>query len=311
MHVDYLNVSVPETISAQVLDSVKEILDYCGAHQRTEEIFTLGQSGTARLKRRHGYALVGLSGDALNTLRETDQHAAMLWAFAEHPHRVTSMDIAHDVAIATRPVLNSLWRKARGNKGLRLSRKRLARGNVNKYVVDSLYSDGVTGTVYLGSRKSEVYAKVYDKRNEVLDRTGTDIGYDLTRYELTVTSKMGVSLSDVSNPEPLFWNYMSEVLPRPPNVPNWVAGGQGYTMPKRSVIMPAEKLKQVVGESPEIDRWLKYADEAGPNGREYLLGLLRRRILAPPVDHDIERSEVGDQVQSDSPGGMGSPPINS
>jgi hypothetical protein len=308
MHIDYLNVSVPETISAQVIDSVQDVLDYCGAHQRTDEIYRLGETGTVRIKKRNGYALVGLSGDALSTLRKLDMHASMIWSFAVHPHRVTSLDIAHDVAISTRGVLNSLWRKARGTKGLRLSRKRVPKSGINKYVVDSLYDDGITGTVYLGSRKSEVYAKVYDKRNEIMDRTGSDIGYDLTRYELTATSKMGVSLSDVDNPEPLFWNYMSEVLPCPSGIPNWVAGGQGYTMPERRVVMPAEKLKQVVSESPEIERWLKYADDAGPNGREYLLGLLRRRILTPAKPIGSTSGAEGDDLDSELPGNMGSPP---
>ena len=63
--------------------------------------------------------------------------------------------------------------------------------------------------------------------------------------------------------------------------------------------MPAQKLKDVVGESPEIDRWLKYADAAGPNGREYLLGLLRRRIL---VD------EPTDKPSDESPGHLGDSP---
>lgn len=308
MHVDYLNVSVPETISATVHDSIKEVLDYCGARQLSDEIFRLGDTGTVRLKRRNGYGLVGLSGDALRHLRTVDQMAATLWAFAVHPHRVTSLDIAHDVTIQPRGVLNSLWRKARGKKGLRLTRKALTRANVNKYVVDSLYDDGVTGTLYLGSRKSEAHAKVYDKRNEILDRTGNDIGYDLTRYELTVTSKMGVSLSDVDNPEPLFWHFMSEVLPPPVGVPNWIAGGQGYTMPERRKLVPAEKLKQVVEDSPEIERWLRYADEAGPNGREYLLGLLRRKIMAPAKPTVSSPGAEGDHADTNSPGNMGSPP---
>jgi len=308
MHIDYLNVSVPETIAASVHDSIKEVLDYCGSHQLSDEIYRLGGTGTVRLKKRNGYALVGLSGDALRHLRTVDMMATVLWAFAVHPHRVTSLDIAHDVTILPRGVLNSLWRRARGAKGLRLTRKALTRANVNKYVVDSLYDDGVTGTLYLGSRKSEVHAKVYDKRNEILDRTGTDIGHNLTRYELTVTSKMGVSLSDVDNPEPLFWNFMSEVLPRPSGVPNWVAGGQGYSMPERRNVMPAEKLKEIVGAAPEIDRWLKYADEAGPNGREYLLGLLRRRIMAPVKQPDVSPGEEGDDDLGSSPGLMGSPP---
>jgi hypothetical protein len=308
VHIDYLNVSFPETISALVLDSVKEVLDYCGAHQKTDELYRIGETGTVRIRKRNGYSLVGLSGDALSTLRNSDMYATMLWAFAVHPHRVTSLDIAHDVNIDSRPVLRSLYRRARGSKGLRLSRKRIQRDNVNQYVVNSRYDDGDTGTIYLGSRKSEVHAKVYDKRNEILDRTGVDVGHGLTRYELTVTSKMGVSLSDVQTPEPIFWHYMSEVLPRPDGVPNWVAGGQGYTMPERRTVMPAEKLKQVIGESPEIERWLKYADDAGPNGREYLLGLLRRRILTPAKPIGSASEEEGEDLDAELPGAMGSPP---
>lgn len=281
MHIDYLNITVPETVAATVHDGVMEILDFCGAIQITDEVHRLGERGSVKIKQRHGYALVGLSGNAIEVLSSKHQFESLLWVFAAQPHRVTSMDIAHDVAVPSRPVLNSLWRRARGAKGIRLSKKRVLPKNVNRHMVHCLYDDGSTGTIYLGRRTSEVHCKVYDKRNEIYDRTGSDIGNDLVRYELTVTSKMGISLKDVQQPESLFWNFMSEVLP-PPNVaPSpWVAGGQGFVMPERFKVMPAEKLKTIVSGSPELDRWLKYADEVGPNGREFLVGLLTRRILS-------------------------------
>jgi len=285
VHVDYLNVTVPETVSATVVDEVKRVLDYCGGVQRTPESYSLGDSGSALVKNRNGYSLVGVSGNGIEALRRYDMYAELLWVFAAKPHRVTRIDIAHDVQEPTQAILRSLWRRARGKTGIRLTRKRVAPKNVNRYVRDCLYGDGVTGTVYLGSRKSEVYAKVYDKRNEILDRHGKDIGRPLTRYEMTATSKVGVSLKDASEPEPLFWHFMSNVLSPPTEgVPEWVAGAQGYHMPDRREIMPAERLKQVVSESPEIERWLSYADDVGPTGREYLLGLLRRRILDKPID---------------------------
>lgn len=298
MHVDYLNVTVPETVAASVVDGVTEVIDYCGAVRLSDEIYRLGSKGTVKIKNRHGYTLVGLSGDALQVLRDHDQKEALLWVFAGHPHRVTSMDIAHDVRIGARTVLNSLWRKARGKKGIHLSKKRVQPHNVRRHMVHCLYGEGSTGTIYMGRRTSEVRCKVYDKRNEILDRSGVDIGYDLVRYEATITSKMGLSLKDVQSPDAVFWNYMSNVLTPPLGAPNWVAGGQGFHMPERSKMMPAEKLKHIVGESPEIDRWLKYADEAGPNGRDYLLGLIRKRIMTP--DKQTESSPGEEGVTSDS-----------
>lgn len=295
MHVDYINVTVPETVSAAVIDEVTKILDYCGSKKRTPEVYTLGQTGTARIKKRNGYALVGISGDGIQTLRKHDMYASMLWAFAAWPHRVTSIDIAHDVPEETPPVLRRLWRRAIGPKGIRLTRKTIPKSNVNKYVVNSKYDGKVTGTIYLGSRKSEVYAKVYDKRDELISKRGYDVGHPLTRYELTATSKVGVSLKDASEPQPLFWNYMSSILPMPPDIAPWVPGGTGYQMPERKKLMPAEHLKKVVSESPEIERWLKYADEAGPNGREYLLGLLRRRII--DKQSNIETSQDGNELE--------------
>lgn len=299
MKIDYLNVTVPENIAAKVVDEVSEILDFCGATQASNELYRLGQSGTAKIKIRNGYTLFGFSGSALDTFREYDQYTPLLWVFGSHPHRVTSADIALDVSIDARTVLNSLWRRSRGPRGIRLTRKRLQPKHVTRFSRDCLYDDGATGTVYLGNRTSEVYCKVYDKRNELLERTGDDIGYPLVRYELTVTSKMRISLKDLADPSPMFWHFMREVLPPPADVSAWVAGGQGFTMPKREKLMPADKLKQVVGESDTIERWIKYADEVGPNGREFLMGLLRRRIMAPTNPNQQTESTtrvVGDQV---------------
>ena len=301
MHVDYLNITVPETVAATVFDGVMEVLDFCRCVQLTPEIYRVGERGTVKIKHRNGYTLVSLSGGAIETLVAKHQFASMLWVFAAQPHRVTSMDIAHDVRTPCRPVLNSLWRRARGAKGIRLTKKRVLPKNVNRHMVHCLYDQGSTGTIYLGRRTSEVHCKVYDKRNEIFDRTGSDLGYDLVRYEVTVTSKMGVSLRDVQEPDSLFWNFMSDVLPSPSkSLPPWVAGGEGFTMPERAKVMPAQKLKDIVGESPELDRWLKYADEVGPNGREYLLGLLTRKVMARSTPD--QQTDSGSGAEGDMPG---------
>lgn len=302
MKIDYLNITVPESVAAKVSDEVLEVLDYCGSTQSSAEIHRLGSSGTVKIRRKHGFTLFSFSGSALEVLRDQDQYAALLWVFAMHPHRVTSIDVAHDVRPESpSKIINALYRRAKGPKGIKLTQKRVQPRNVKKLLGPSLYGGEDTGTIYLARRTSEVSLTVYDKRQEILVRTGQDIGYNLLRYELTVTSKMGISLKDVQEPDGVFWNFMYQVLPPPPGYSpgSWVGGGEGFSMPERRRVMPAEKLKQVVGESEALDRWIKYADEAGPNGREYLLGLLRRRILGKDSPVDIEGVDPGpggDQV---------------
>ena len=106
MYVDYLNLTVPETVAATVVDEVNEVLDYCGARQLSHETYRLGDRGSVKIRKLYGYTLVSLSGGALDKLRETDQLAPFLWIFAAQPHRVTwrrsgSCRLGHDRGYST------------------------------------------------------------------------------------------------------------------------------------------------------------------------------------------------------------------
>jgi hypothetical protein len=122
-----------------------------------------------------------------------------------------------------------------------------------------------------------VYAKVYDKQAERIDK-GFDCDGPCTRYELSVTSKVGVSLADVISPDAMFWRFMSKVLDPPPSVPEWVASDhEDYKLPTRADLLPAELLSRKVETSAEIGSLLALADTIGPEGFNYLLSRLKAR----------------------------------
>lgn len=111
------------------------------------------------------------------------------------------------------------------------------------------------GTVYLGGRSAEVKARVYDKRQERIARGYPDPGPWL-RAELTVTGAVGVSLKDVWSPAPVFWHFMASTLKGiaacPVDVPEWVPGGVGFSLPPRPVLDPVQRLARRLERSTEL-----------------------------------------------------------
>ena len=282
MHVDYLNITVPDPHNDLVRPQVLEIVGLCGGvradmSRGKVDVYRLGKTGTVKLTEKDGYAVYGFSGDALATLRGADLYNEYLWIFALIPHRVTLLDIAYDVPLKTPRILRKLWSQAHTDIGIKFTRKKIATKSISTWSVIGL--DGVkTGTLYLGSRKAEVRLKVYDKRQQVYDLTGNDIGA-LTRYELTVTSKMGISLADASDPSRLFWHFMANILVPPSDISPWEPGGEGFQLPPRVTMLPAEKLKRGIQASQDLDNWVRLAHSMGPNGEAYMRSLLDRAIL--------------------------------
>jgi hypothetical protein len=249
-------------------------------------VFNVGTSGVIKIIPKNDVVIFSASGDALRVMREKSCYVDYLWSFAELPHRVTSMDIAHDVPVYTPKVLRALWRKSHTEKGIHLTRKKVPSKHIRHYVNQSPFDNSKTGTLQLGSRKAEAHTRVYDKRQEVFDKTGHDIGYWLTRYELTVTSKLGITLRDAHEPEAAFWHFMSEVIsPGTPPDP-WEPGAQGFDLPAKVSSLPAAKLRARVEASAELRSFVDLADQIGPSGRQYLLRLLQKSVEA--VQHPVQ-----------------------
>jgi hypothetical protein len=138
--------------------------------------------------------------------------------------------------------------------------------------------DGVvTGTVYLGTRRADARMVIYDKQHERITRKLMDVG-SLTRFELRLKTRSGVTLRDASQPAGVFWHYAApEFLPAPSNAPEWVAGGSGYDLPPSEPLLASQRLLRKLEGSPEVAALLALAHACGPYGVELLISHLRER----------------------------------
>lgn len=283
MHSDYLNVSFPDYREHEIRRLLGQSMGYVGAIRCTDDLYKLGHA-SAKLREGYGWLNLSLSGQMLGALRDHAVLPTMLSDVAMGAHRVTKLDVAHDLHTDAPKLLKRLKRRSEGGN-MRLTRKYLRPQAITWFESYCHYRPGTpTGTLYLGNRTAEVRARVYDKRNERIDRGFDDPG-SLTRFELTVTGKVGVSLRDVVSPMSLYWNFMSDVLPPPSNVPLWEPAGEGYSLDRDAPpdFVPFEVLRRKIATSPEVDELLSLAEQMGPNGYAVLLRLLDAKRTAQVV----------------------------
>lgn len=232
--------------------------------------------GVARIDRNRSYQRISLSGACLDHLRSAGVYSELLRILADYAHKVTRLDVALDMPVAGADVVPALYRSHRLG-GVRLrSRKALP---VTAFLSTDPFSRE-TGSVYFGYRsRAAVTAKVYDKGAQVAQERGGRYE-NRTRYELTFRHGMA-TLRDASVPAPIFWHHVSPaLLPAPPNVPEWVPGESPAWEYKRPEYLPAQRLKRLVEQAGVFDELAHLADQVGPHGREYLLELIRRRLVA-------------------------------
>lgn len=281
MHCDFLNITVPLDDADTAMKGLLPIFGYLGLtgqNYGSKLLYRSEGGGALTLEDKKSFWLYSASGQILSLLRAQDMLSQYLGVFAEVRHRVSLMHIAHDVPVSAPARLAALYARANSEKGLRLTRKRLQRHQVRKvFRQDADGND--TGTVYLGSPKAEVRAKVYDKRFERITKAGYDPA-PLTRYELELTAKAGATLRDVAEPDSAFWHYMEEVMgrPRPDGVAPWSKGESGYKLPPKVSLLPAEIIKRGIERSADFEQWIALADSMGDHGRDYLIRLLHARV---------------------------------
>lgn len=251
--------------------SLRSLLSDMGAVPLDDRTFRLGE-GSVKLYVTYGVLYCSASGAALAQMRELGSYMDWLSVIGEWPHRITRLDAAHDVLVDAADVLDEL--RSRYPSGLvNLGRKAL-RVKLELAIRD----DGrETGTYYVGHRsKARATARVYDKRQERLDRAGI-AGPHRTRYEVTVKQDYGATLRDAAEPDRLFWHVASPaLLDTPPGMPHWTADwSQGWRTDRRPELSAVEVLERRIARSSELDMLAQLADEVGPNGRV----LLARRLL--------------------------------
>lgn len=293
---DWLSTSFARDDCDALVSQLVPVIDAAGGYLDSQ---TQGTSlyrlddGTIRAAPTHGVFSVSASGIALSRLRSRGVFGDYLAALGGFPHRVTGVHATLELPQDAAPVVAAV--AAKGRAGLiALSRKSVPAEHVMTHLgLDAL---GVlTGTVYIGSPKAEVRAAVYDKRHERMSKGYPDPG-PLLRYELRCRSKLGATLRDAYDPESLFFHFAApDLLPVAQGVHPWSPHGEGFALEKRQVFTPAELMKRRLEASGDVKRLLELAEEAGPNGFDYLVSQLRQLAgrRAPGQSQTAARPQAG------------------
>lgn len=290
---DYLNLSFDKELESLVVDEAMPFVDLlgCSADAKVPGLFRGRSGGAVKFGRRGRVATVSLSGQVLGDLRQQRLFEGYLVAMGAFPHRVTMLHATQDFLVPDPPAAYELVKRLAYAGQLQLTRKWIGPETVR--LASGLAREGVeTGTVYMGRRQNaDVWAKVYDKRQERVDKGYADPG-PLMRVEIALMSDVGCSLRDAAVPGPVFWHHCERLLRfRPPGVAAWCRGGDGFVLGEvRRVITRGERVSGLLSGSPDVQRLFDLAraevgerglDVASAEGQaavvEWLLPFLRKR----------------------------------
>lgn len=240
-------------------------------HPSTRGVLVFGpQRGTMR---------VSVSGTICALLRGLGLWHDFLSELASSPHRVTRVDAALDLPMDGADLVAHM-RSKHSTGTVNLTRKSVRTSTFLAIRPD----DGrETGTWYAGHRqKARFTARVYDKAWEALSVRG-ELMPPTARVEVTAKGgDSGATLRDAAMPAALFWQIAAPaLLEAPEDAPVWTPNEDlGWVAPKR-VFDPAAVLQRRVESFAMLDALAMVADEMGPEGRHYLLSLIRERLEAP------------------------------
>lgn len=276
--VDFLNITSPKDGYEQVFNALRPILDLAGMSEVAEGLFSRpNATGTFKMHSRGPVMIFGASGGFLEALRMLGLYDQYLLVFSEFDHRISMMHVTADYQVDSPRVISKVY--ALANKGgLFLTRKAINPLHVSKLLGQNL-EGADTGTVYLGSRKnSDVWAKVYDKRQERLAKGFPDTG-PLLRVEVAVQSDVGATLRDASVPRELFFHIAARSLVEPPGDLNgWAPHGAGFMVEKRPEPTTWERLMRIVESSGDVHRMFTLARaEYGDDASEELQRAIRKQ----------------------------------
>lgn len=224
---------------------------------------------------------VSASGGICSLLRSLGIWEHYLGELGSSPHKVSRLDAAMDLPID-------------GADLVQLMIDRYPAGSVNLTrkampwtVFLDVRPDGrQTGTFYVGHRtKARFTARLYDKQWE-LRRFGESIP-PRTRIEVTAKgADAGATLRDAAMPAALFWHIAAPALvTAPEDAPVWTPNTDCHWVAPNLDFDPAQLLRRRVESCAFLDALAVLSDDLGPEGRSYLLHLLRARIdaAAPPA----------------------------
>jgi hypothetical protein len=292
---DYLNVSFPFESSGLLLSELEAFFPSVGPYQSSEDgttrfisPLTLKVTGTIKARRRAKVLIVSASGGVLRDMRDKGVFGEYLAILASYPHRVTMLHATADYAVDSPPQVISEVKAAAFAGDISLTRKRVQPGNCKAFTGQD--SDGLeTGTIYLGQRaNADVWAKVYDKRYQQQSLGFADPG-PIVRVEVAVQSDVGATLRDAYEPTAIYFHFAGRSLvSTPPDAPEWIAHGEGFTLPKSAALEASEKVSRLVESSYDLGRLIELAIEAyGERAADELCREIRGRVrrASNPLSH--------------------------
>lgn len=206
---------------------------------------------------------VAASGSTLRSMRAAGLYLHWLSILASYPIRVTRLDATKFLSGPAAPRVQALWAHVREH-GLKLTRKRTPPSGCRYFQRMALYAEGVeTGSVYVANYgKADVCLKVYDKRNEVMDKGGDDPG-DGCQVEFTFNGEIGCTLRDAAVPAALFWNYAGQLLDVPPDQVSWLRGDTGFDLPALPPLDPVVQITRACERNQGLRTVIRLSDSLG------------------------------------------------
>ena len=257
---DYLNITSPKENQDDIMDKIRFYLDYLGCLEEQQGTFKLsGGFGTFKVYVRGHVSIFSASGGFLDALRIRNLYDSYLMVFFHFPHRISMLHATCDFRVDAPEYVAAAYNDAISGE-FYLTRKSIDPKNVSRLV--SQDQDGrETGTVYIGNRaNSDVWAKVYDKRQERL-RKGYESPLPLLRIEIAVQSDIRASLKDASNPHDIFYHYAQNSLVTPPvGFKGWESYGSSFEIDKpKSNLTTWGRLWGIIENSNDIKRVIDLA----------------------------------------------------
>lgn len=283
--VDFLNVTVPheygDEVTSHLLPIIESISPFSETEPGTYRLFSsqLKPTGAVfKFKKRGKVRVISASGQALDALRSTGLYGAYLQALASCPHRISMMHVTQDYLTFSPSAYILAVKDAAFSESLSLTRKHLQKNQV-KAILAPGRQGSETGTVYLGNRaNADVWAKVYDKQQERLERGFHDPG-PVVRVEVAVQSDVGATLKDAYSPSDLFFKYASPCLVEAPDgYQGWEPSGEGYVLPERPEVLPLARLERLIEFSHDVAHLVDVARQCyGPKAGDVLSRLFHKK----------------------------------
>lgn len=277
---DYANITVAKADREALTIALQPLLEMYGCNQPYDGLYAVpGGFGTLKISDTPKVSCFSTSGQFLANLRAGGMLDQYLTLFSDFSHNVSMLHATVDYGVNAPLALQEIYSLSTSGN-FHLSRKALNPNHVTKFM--GLDIDGVeTGTVNLGYRQNyDVWAKVYDKRHERLQKGFEDCG-QMLRIEIALQTAVGATLRDISNPHDIFYQFASKSLVEAPKgFKGWVSHAGGLFIPaKEGTITTHEQLWWVIEKSEDFRRVIDLAcRDYGEDALAEITKLIKKRI---------------------------------